>query len=71
MYKYQNTKKQKRMEKNEMEKENEKQQQERYIQSLSEREYKAYLIAKSHLGSSFDLEKSIGYMDWKKSQAAS
>ena len=59
------------MEKNEMEKENEKQQQERYIQSLSEREHKAYLIAKSHLGSSFDLEKSIGYMDWKKNQAAS
>lgn len=47
-------------------KENETQQQERYVQSLSEREHKAYLIAKSHLGSSFDLEKSIGYVDWKK-----
>lgn len=47
-------------------KENETQQQERYVQSLSEREHKAYLIAKSHLGSSFDLEKSIGYVDWKE-----
>ena len=41
-----------------------------YIESLSEREYKAYMIAKSHLGSSFDLEKSIGYKDWKKTQEA-
>ena len=39
-----------------------------YIGSLSEREYKAYMIAKSHLGSSFDLEKSIGFKEWKKSQ---
>ena len=36
-----------------------------YIKTLSEREYKAYLIAKDHLGSSFDLEKSIGYKLWK------
>ena len=39
-----------------------------YIKSLSEREYKAYMIAKSHLESSFDLEKSIGYKEWKKAQ---
>ena len=52
-------------------KENKDQQQEKYIQSLSEREHKAYLIAKSHLGSSFDLEKSIGYMEWKKNQSSS
>jgi len=39
-----------------------------YIESLSEREYKAYMIAKTHLGSSFDLEKSIGFKDWKKNQ---
>lgn len=51
-------------------KENEDQQQERYVKSLSEREHKAYLIAKSHLGSSFDLEKSIGYMEWKKNQSS-
>ena len=42
--------------------------QESYIKTLSEREYKAYLIAKDHLGSSFDLEKSIGYKVWKKDQ---
>ena len=52
--------------------EQEKEQQERmlieYIKSLTEREYKAYMIAKSHLESSFDLEKSIGYKEWKKAQ---
>ena len=44
----------------------EKQMEEEYIKSLTEREYKAYMIAKSHLGSSFDLQKSIGYIAWKK-----
>jgi len=39
-----------------------------YIKSLTEREYKAYMIAKSHLETSFDLEKSIGYKEWKKNQ---
>ena len=42
-----------------------------YIKSLTEREYKAYMIAKSHLESSFDLEKSIGYKEWKKNQKLS
>jgi hypothetical protein len=37
-----------------------------YVKSLSEKELKAYHIAKSHLGSSFSLEKSRGYIDWKK-----
>ena len=66
MYKYQNIHTMKNMENEE----NKDQQQEKYVQSLSEREYKAYLIAKSHLGSSFDLEKSIGYMEWKKNQSS-
>lgn len=39
---------------------------EQYIQSLSEKELKAYHIAKSHLGSSFSLIKSKGFIDWKK-----
>ena len=39
---------------------------EQYIKSLSEKEYQAYMIAKSHLGSSFDLEKSVGFREWKK-----
>jgi hypothetical protein len=40
----------------------------KYIETLSEREYKAYMIAKSHLETSFDLEKSIGFKEWKKNQ---
>jgi hypothetical protein len=41
-------------------------QQEQYISTLSEKEYQGYLIARSHLGSSFDLEKSLGFIEWKK-----
>jgi hypothetical protein len=41
---------------------------ERYIQSLCPKKYKAYLIAKSHLGSTFNLEKSIGYRAWQNIQ---
>jgi len=37
----------------------------KYIESLSEKELKAYYIAKSHLGTSFSLEKSRGFLDWK------
>ncbi len=37
-----------------------------YVKQLSEKESKAYNIAKSHLGSSFSLEKSRGFIDWKK-----
>jgi len=36
-----------------------------YLESLSEKEFKAYEIAKSHLGSTFDLEKSVGFLQWK------
>lgn len=39
---------------------------EKYIATLTEKEYQGYLIAKSHLGSSFDLEKSLGFIEWKK-----
>ena len=35
----------------------------KYIESLSEKELKAYHIAKSHLGSSFSLEKSKGFIE--------
>ena len=44
---------------------------EQYIQSLSEKELKAYHIAKSHLGSSFSLIKSKGFIDWKKKREES
>jgi hypothetical protein len=39
---------------------------EEYLKTLSEKEMKAYLIAKSHLGTSFSLEKSTGYVNWLK-----
>lgn len=39
---------------------------EAYLKSLSEREYKGYMIAKTHLGSSFDIEKSNGFLEWKE-----
>lgn len=37
----------------------------KYVESLSEKELKAYHIAKSHLGTSFSLEKSRGFIEWK------
>lgn len=46
--------------------ENEKKLETEYIQSLTEIEKKGYEIAKSHLGSSFSLKKSIGFKEWKK-----
>jgi hypothetical protein len=39
-----------------------------YIETLTEKELKSYAIAKSHLGSSFSLEKSVGFLKWKKKQ---
>jgi hypothetical protein len=35
-----------------------------YIEQLSPKEKKAYEIAKSHLQTSFDLEKSIGFKQY-------
>ena len=40
-----------------------------YIASLSEKELQAYHIAKSHLGTSFSLEKSLGFIKWKQTRA--
>jgi hypothetical protein len=37
-----------------------------YLDSLTEKEKKGYKIAKSHLGMSFQLEKSLGYLQYKK-----
>lgn len=36
-----------------------------YIDSMSRKELLAYTIAKSHLGTSFEIEKSVGYIQWK------
>jgi len=39
-----------------------------YINTFTEKEKKAYEIASSHLGSSFNLEKSLGFIQWMKSR---
>lgn len=41
---------------------------EEYLKTLSEKEIHSYEIAKDHLGSSFQLEKSVGFLQWKKKQ---
>ena len=40
-----------------------------YISTFTPKEMQAYLIAKSHLGSSFSLYKSVGFIQWKKKHA--
>jgi hypothetical protein len=40
----------------------------RYVKSLDEIHKKALLIAKEHLGSSFDMVKSNGFIAWLHSQ---
>ena len=37
-----------------------------YIQQLNEKEKIVFKIAKEHLGTSFNIEKSIGYKKWLK-----
>tara|TARA_B110000093_G_C12774310_1_gene327856 strand:- start:325 stop:504 length:180 start_codon:yes stop_codon:yes gene_type:complete len=37
-----------------------------YIQTFSEKEKKAYEIASGHLGMSYQTDKSIGFIEWKK-----
>jgi hypothetical protein len=37
-----------------------------YLKQMNEREKQAYSIAYSHLGTSFHIEKSNGYKEWKK-----
>ena len=39
-----------------------------YVKTMSEKELKAYHIAKDHLGDSFQLEKSIGFLEWLKNR---
>ena len=41
----------------------------KYLEQLGDKERVAYSIAKEHLGTSFDIVKSIGYITWKKSQS--
>ena len=39
-----------------------------YIQQLSEKEKKAYELAIAQLETSFDISKSIGFLEYKKQQ---
>ena len=40
----------------------------KYISQLSAQELKVLNIAKEHLGSSFNIEKSIGFLKWVETQ---
>ena len=40
-----------------------------YLASLSPKELKGYHIAKSHLGMTYQYEKTNGFIEWKKKQA--
>ena len=40
----------------------------KYVESMDDKERVAYEIAKDHLGTSFDLEKSIGFLKFKEKQ---
>jgi len=35
-----------------------------YINQLDETQLKVYKIAKEHLGTSFNIKKSIGFLEW-------
>ena len=39
-----------------------------YLKSLSDKDKKGYEIAKSHLGMSFQIEKSVGFIKYIKSK---
>ena len=41
----------------------------KYIEQLNEQEIIALKIAQEHLESSFDIVKSIGYINWLKDQS--
>lgn len=40
----------------------------KYLEQLGDKERIAYSIAKEHLGTSFNVVKSVGYITWKKEQ---
>jgi hypothetical protein len=40
----------------------------KYLETLTPKQYKAYLIAKDHLRDSFQIEKSNGYLKWLSKQ---
>jgi hypothetical protein len=42
-----------------------------YLKSMDEKKQKAYLIAYHHLGTSFDIYRSNGFQEWKKTHVVS
>jgi hypothetical protein len=40
-----------------------------YLLSLNDKEKKGYKIAKSHLGSAFRLDKSVGFLQWLETRS--
>ena len=43
---------------------------EAYVLQLDEDEKKVLAIAQQHLGTSFDMAKSIGFLEWRKKNKA-
>jgi len=41
-----------------------------YLNTFTEKERQAYIIAKDHLGMSFDMEKSNGFIEWLQKRRA-
>jgi len=41
-----------------------------YLNTFTEKERQAYIIAKDHLGMSFDMEKSNGFIEWLQNRSA-
>ena len=41
-----------------------------YLAQLDDMQRKAYEIAKSHLGTSFNIKRSNGFIEWQKKQPA-
>ncbi len=39
-----------------------------YLSNLNDMQKKAYLIAKTHLGTSFNIYKSNGFKEWQKNK---
>jgi len=39
-----------------------------YLKTLNDQERKTMEIAKSHLGTSFSIKKSVGFLKWKSAQ---
>jgi len=42
-----------------------------YIASLPDKQRVAYEIAQQHLGTSFTVEKTVGFLRWKRQQSES